>query len=283
MKRFITLKSFFTLFFLLIVNTGFSAGLNHSQSAINDQNNWIETFEGSSEDKIVSEVGNFVGIASVWEINGLVRCDSRHIKNGERAVLLKRSEDDNSSRQYMKMIQDKPNGAGIISVFHGTYTENTNGSWRLEVSNNGGETWDAFVQEIQEVPTQRGEYITFNVNIPGNIRIKITNITDFTGMSAITDDTPINIDDIMITDYNLNVDMEISMKDPVKVFSDGQTLYVENLENEGHIYIYDLNGKLLGSYKIDNDNMQVPLCRKGIFLIKITKQKSNKTYKISNR
>ncbi len=158
---------------------------------------FLETFEGTAANKASYVLGDFVGEATTWTVFGVVSsADTNDKKNGTRSVRLRDPNSTNADPHYFMMKNDKANGAGIISLYHGMYGTHTGAAtWKLEVSNDGGVTWNAFSQDVTSVPAALTK-ISFTVNVSGNIRIKITKTNSQSAGSS-----SINIDDIEITDY----------------------------------------------------------------------------------
>ncbi|MCL2649592.1 MAG: T9SS type A sorting domain-containing protein [Candidatus Azobacteroides sp.] len=239
-------------------------------SALPSAGTWIETFEGESANKAGYTEAEFIGVASTWDVFGIVTsADANDKKNGTRSVRLRDpSSTTNSASHFIEMVQDKPNGAGVISLYHGMYSNHTAAAtWKLEVSNNGGATWDAFSQEVTEVPTTF-TLISFTVNVAGNIRIKITKTNDPLSNSTI------NIDDIQITDYPSTGNKLVNISD-LNVYADNGTIYVKNLPEAAKVSVYDLAGKLI----TQTSATEIPLNVKGIYIVKV----NNQAFKVANK
>lgn len=90
---------------------------------------------------------------------------------------------------FIEMSFSKPNGLSEISIHHSTYGSDQSSEWFLEVSNNGGSSFDAFVSPVFS-STSIGALseITLPTNILGNIKIRIRKISGNTNR--------LNIDDI---------------------------------------------------------------------------------------
>ena len=94
------------------------------------------------------------------------------------------------------MLFDKTNGVGEVSLFHGLFSKDSGSgvTWTLAVSRDGGTSWDAFVSAPQTSSAEWHEAVFENVNVAGNVRLKLT----VTGGS---DSKRINVDDIGMSDY----------------------------------------------------------------------------------
>ena len=229
---------------------------------------WIETFEGESANKTAYAAKEFVGVAATWNVFGIVDGTANDKKNGARSARLR---DPGTSAQtdnhFIEMTEDKAKGAGIISLYHGMYSNHTGAAtYKLEVSNNGGTTWDAFSEEVTEVPTVFTKK-SFTVNVPGNIRIKITK-TNPTGTAS-----TINIDDIQITNYPATGEKIVNISD-VRVFAANNAIFVQGVDN-AKIAVYDLTGRLV----IKTNATVISLNAKGIYIVKV----NNQVFKVVNR
>jgi hypothetical protein len=220
---------------------------------------WMETFE-TENTKNSYAVGDYQGTAALWEVAGVVRNDdSNDKKNGLMSARLRDPNASNpDTHSYILMKEDKANGAGLITLSHGMYSNHTNGAYTLEVSNNGGATWNAYQAEVEEVPAELTSQ-NFVVNVEGNIRIKITK------QSAGT--SSINIDDIRITDYTPDGIGAVG-NSSVLVHVVGNTLFVKNIESGAKISVYDITGKL-----IKNTNThEITLPAKGIYIVRVNSE-----------
>ncbi|MCD7971251.1 MAG: hypothetical protein LUG18_01075 [Candidatus Azobacteroides sp.] len=102
---------------------------------------WLETFEGNADNKGSYQSAEFEGVAAIWNVYGVITStDDNDKKNGSRSVRLRDPNASNAEPHYVEMITDKPNGAGVISLYHGMYGTHTGGAWKIEVSNDGGYT-----------------------------------------------------------------------------------------------------------------------------------------------
>ncbi|MDR0682219.1 MAG: T9SS type A sorting domain-containing protein [Dysgonamonadaceae bacterium] len=226
---------------------------------------WMETFETETT-KNSYPAGDYQGTAALWEVFGLVRNDDDNDKkHGLAALRLRDPNTDNPEvHHYIAMKEDKANGAGQISLYHGMYSNHTGGAYTLEVSNNGGETWDAFTAEVEEVPSELTQ-IAFDANVSGNIRIKITK--EGSGRSSI------NIDDILITDYR--PDGFHTVNSPVYLYTQYNNLFVKNADVNAKITIFDLTGKQIESANAT----EFTLPAKGVYIVKV----NSEIFKIINK
>lgn len=101
-----------------------------------------------------------------------------------------------AAKNTLYMMFDKA-GAGVVSFNYGSYSNHSDGKFKLQKSTNGGVLWTDVSGEIT-VPVWSGTMLTFSqvVNEPGNVRFRIFMI------ETTNANTQVNIDDFMITDYN---------------------------------------------------------------------------------
>jgi hypothetical protein len=235
-----------------------------SFSAAKPAGAWFEDFE-STETKNSYAVGDYQGSAALWEAFAVINHDANDKRNGETSARLRDPNASNADPHYILMKEDKPLGAGVISLYHGMYGTHTGGAYTLEVSNNGGTTWNAFSAEVEEVPTT-WEKVSFTANVEGNIRIKITK-------TSATNSSTINIDDIQITDYPANSIATID--NDLFVYTANSTLFVKNLNEKEKISIYDIAGKLVNQ----TTATEIPLTNKGIYIVRI----NSHVFKVINK
>jgi hypothetical protein len=219
---------------------------------------WIETFE-TGPSKTSYNYGEYQGTAALWGAAAVIaNNDNSDKKNGLYSARLRDPRPNYDAAHYIEMKQDKGNGAGVISLYHGMYGTHTGGTYKLEVSNNGGSTWNAFVAEVEEVPATLTK-ISFTANVPGDIRIKITKTNSANNSS-------INIDDISITNYPGTGMSQIG--NDLSVYTTNSTLHVVGYDGKSPVTVYDLTGKLIQrAYSSD-----IVLPAKGIYIIKVNTQ-----------
>ncbi|MEN9570561.1 MAG: hypothetical protein RL172_1792, partial [Bacteroidota bacterium] len=93
------------------------------------------------------------------------------------------------------MLFDKTNGLGTVTVRHAIWGTDGSSTWQLEVSDNGGATYDAYVSPVQTTATTNiATTASFTVNLTGNsIRVRIVKLSG--------GGNRINIDNISLGDY----------------------------------------------------------------------------------
>lgn len=101
-----------------------------------------------------------------------------------------------SSGGELTMLFDKTNGVGEVSLFHGLYGSDSGVgvNWTLAVSRDAGATWNAFVSDAQTTAAAWRETVFGNVNVAGDVRLKLT-------VSGGSDAKRINVDDLAMSDY----------------------------------------------------------------------------------
>lgn len=102
----------------------------------------------------------------------------------------------NQNTMYMQF--DKA-GAGVVSFVYGSYSNHSGGEFILQKSTNAGVNWTDVGEKVV-VPAWSGTFLTYSalVNEPGNVRFRIF-------MTVTTNaNTQVNIDDFMVTDYNMD-------------------------------------------------------------------------------
>jgi hypothetical protein len=226
---------------------------------------WMETFETETM-KGSYEAGDYQGTAALWEVFGVIRNDDNNDKkHGQMALRLRDPNTANpEDHHYIEMKGDKANGAGQISLYHGMYGTHTGGAYTLDVSNNGGQSWDAFTAEVEDVPAEL-TLISFSANVEGNIRIKITKQGG--GSSSI------NLDDIKITDYKPNGINQPNSS--VYLYTLNNNLFVKNTEKNARITIFDVAGK-----QIEKTNAtEISLPAKGVYIVKVNAE----VFKVVNK
>jgi hypothetical protein len=87
---------------------------------------------------------------------------------------------------------DVTNGLSSLTIYHAKYGSDGNSTWRLEVSNNNGSSWDAYVSSDITTSSTTLTAETFNIDMCGSLRFKIVKRS---GGGA-----RINIDDIVLVE-----------------------------------------------------------------------------------
>ncbi len=162
-----------------------STATNNPLSTTTTDAPW-EDFE-TTNTKTSYVAGNVICKAGSWNMtDALLGTSASDRKNGLKSVRV----------QNVGFIQtnfDIADGIGIVNVAHARYGSDAVASWVLKVSNDGGTTWTAFVSDPVESSTTTLETATFNVNVPGNVRLRLEKLSGGNRLSW---------DDIYITNYS---------------------------------------------------------------------------------
>ncbi|WP_210521113.1 choice-of-anchor D domain-containing protein [Hymenobacter terricola] len=97
----------------------------------------------------------------------------------------------NAAATSIYMNFDKPNGAGIVTVYAGNFGPDSNGGFALDVSSDGGATWTAYTASRSGLTNSLVQY-AFTVNVGGPVRLR------FRGTTA---GARVDIDDVAIPNY----------------------------------------------------------------------------------
>ncbi len=158
---------------------------------------YVIDFEGENEHKIAYANGDLSLSGKLWNLNDVLVYKVHDIDewaNGNRSARLKGVK--NTS---MTMKEDKTNGLGTIRFDYKAWKDDNQVEWIVQYSTNQGVSWlqvgSSFTPQ-KEGPVKRFEE---NVNIAGNVRIRIIT-TSTAGTSTYR---RLNIDDIIMTDYNM--------------------------------------------------------------------------------
>jgi len=136
---------------------------------------------------------------NLWRVSGVgtMIADDHYIDT--RSIRLRGNLTDTLSLQNrIEMQHDRTEGFGTVSFYYGSYGTHSGGVINLEYSLNNGTTWKNAGSVTVQSWASSGSMMqkaTFDVNIPGPARIKITK----TPMSG---STSVNIDDLCFTDFS---------------------------------------------------------------------------------
>lgn len=145
--------------------------------------------------------GTYSGENGQWYIQGGTWGDSGNDnKWGRASIRLRLSEGSTGEKGSLELISDKENGLGEVRFWAGNYQEDAAKTLALtlQYSTDKGENWHNVASDI---PVKRGNNVTtngmseyrFEVNMPGQIRVKFTKADNTSG--------GINIDNIRLSDY----------------------------------------------------------------------------------
>ncbi len=146
-----------------------------------------------------------------WNLNNtLIGNLDNDKKNGTKSARLRHIGD-------MTMLEDKSGGLGTITLQYAKYgTDSTAPTLRVEYSTDGGNIWTQvgsdFDSNTQAALTEWSE----EVNVAGNVRIRISSISGSVGKRA-------NIDDIVLTDYSSSTESIVTGAISTAPFNPGGT------------------------------------------------------------
>lgn len=156
-------------------------GVVPSTSCITLSGPW-EDFETGT--KTGYAVGSVTCSAGSWTMDdALLGTSASDAKNGTKSVRIRNGS--------LTMDFDVTTGIGILRLYHAKYGTDVDGTWQLEASTDGGTTWTAYVSSPITSSSTTLTQQSFNLNLPGNVRVRVVK-TD--GGS-----NRINIDDITFT------------------------------------------------------------------------------------
>lgn len=145
---------------------------------------FIETFEPGT--KAAYTNGNATCNMGLWNFNdALIGTAAQDKKNGAKSARIQ-------ANGSITMLFDKANGAGVITVRHAVYGTDAASTWRVEVSNNYGASFDAYISPTITTSNTTLQTQTFTANVSGDIRIRIVKLSGTLRL---------NIDDIEIENY----------------------------------------------------------------------------------
>ncbi|MDI3504557.1 MAG: hypothetical protein PWP64_1493 [Candidatus Cloacimonadota bacterium] len=158
--------------------------------------------EGEGETKGAYASGDVNLSGKDWNFTeALIGTDAADFKNGLRSVRLR-----GYGSSMVSMLEDKAEGLGNLSFLYRRYGSDAQVEWIVEYSSDSGESWNQ-IGSAFSAPAS-GDVIRYseNVNVPGNIRIRIKSSAD-TGSS----NRRLNIDDILLTDYTAPSEPQINL------------------------------------------------------------------------
>ena len=159
---------------------------------------WAGTGYGGYANREVTDV------FGKWSVSAVTQPDAKDHYFGVRGARFRgnTTSTDTTNINRIEMKFDKPNGLGTVSFYYSSFGDNTGtvhsgGVIYLDYSTNGGTTWTNVGSVTAPKWVDGGSAMleaTFNVNVSGNVRIKIYKLSQ-------TGNTTVNIDNICITDY----------------------------------------------------------------------------------
>lgn len=136
-------------------------------------------------------------------------------------------------------------GIGTVTLNHGMYGTDADGTWRLEASIDNGSTWTAYVSPIYTATSASFATQVITVNLPGNVRFRIVKL------SVNNTSNRLNIDDIYITPYAAPVVPEIDVKgNAVSIASGDVTPSLADHTDFGSVS--EASGNIVRTFSIEN-------------------------------
>lgn len=167
-----------------------SVTLNGSVTAELPDDGYLVNFDGDGEVK-ASYASGTVSLSGLdWDMTEAVIGNlAGDFFNGIRSARL-----NGKATSSMTMLADKTGGLGTLSFPYRRYGTDAQVAWKVEYSTDAGTSWTQIGSDF----TATADVQTFSetVNVAGNVRIKISLVTD-TG----TSNKRLNIDDILLSDY----------------------------------------------------------------------------------
>ena len=130
----------------------------------NNRSGFTETFEGDSKGSYAGATVN-LGSGDWFLSDALLGTSTRDRKFNSRSVRVRNTG-------YAIMSFDLPNGASTVRVRHAKYGSDSNTSWRLISSTDGGASWQFAGGTINTTSTNLNT-VSFNVNITESVRFGV--------------------------------------------------------------------------------------------------------------
>ncbi|MFZ4399843.1 MAG: endonuclease [Bacteroidales bacterium] len=143
---------------------------------------WKEDFEIGSKtayatDTVTCSMGDWIFY------DALIGTSTSDRKNGIKAARLRYAN--------LRMYFDKTGGVDTITIYHAKYGNDANAVWKLQISNDGGSSWNYVGNPVTSSDTILTPAV-FSIKQPGSVRFNI---------ETTSNTNRINIDDISITNY----------------------------------------------------------------------------------
>jgi len=176
-----------------------------------------------------------------WRVAGVVtNTDANDHAFDTRSIRLRgnATADTLSNQNRVEMNFDRTNGIGTVSFNYASYSSHSGGIINLQYSTDQGETWIT-AETITNVPSwiAGGSQMleaSFDLDIPGNVRIRITK-------NSQSGSTSVNIDNICITDVQSNTVSTPTFTPSGGNFATPQNITI-NCTTEGAVIRYTTNG-----------------------------------------
>jgi hypothetical protein len=163
-------------------NAGGSSAWSSISAPISTISTW-ENFETGTKGSYTS--GNVTCTAGSWNLNdALIGTSASDRKYGLQSIRIQNTG-------IASINFDVTNGISSLTIHHALYGSDASATWRLEVSNNSGSTWDAYVSSDVTTSSTTLTAQTFNVDLCGTLRFRIVKRTG---------SQRINFDDIVLVE-----------------------------------------------------------------------------------
>ena len=181
---------------------------------------------------------NVTFATGLWRVVGHTTMDTNDRYNGKRSIRLRGNANDTC---HVTMLFDKPDGLGTLTFKYGSYSGHSNGQISAYYSTDQGSHWDLIGRLNAPSWVAGGKVLQtaeFEVNVPGNIRIKIARDGD------LKSSTSVNIDDLCLTDFTCENCVEAPTFNPPSGIQDegSQVNVTITSATAGATIRYTLNG-----------------------------------------
>ncbi|MCL2649990.1 MAG: T9SS type A sorting domain-containing protein [Candidatus Azobacteroides sp.] len=150
-----------------------------------------KSYEQRDPDKTFAG-GIYTGYQHTWNFAGATMGeDAKDQKWDRSSARIRLTEGPTGNSGYIEMMEDKPDGIGVIRFWAGYYDTDNNSYLKLSVSSDQGNSWQQVVAPSFIAKAWK-EY-QFTINKTGNIRLKIE--------KGDTSPSGINVDKIRMSDY----------------------------------------------------------------------------------
>ena len=159
---------------------------------------FIEDFETLSSGTGSYTGANLTFATGVYFVKGFTSMDGNDRFLGTRSIRMRGNDSDPTGNE-ITMTFDKPNGIGTVSFRYASYSTHSGGIFKVQYSADQGVVWNDVPNNSFTAPAFDAGvgmlYGSVDVNIPGNVRIRIYKASQGSGKS-------VNIDNIELSDFN---------------------------------------------------------------------------------
>lgn len=159
---------------------------------------FIEDFETLSSGTGSYTGANLTFATGVYFVKGFTTMDANDRFLGTRSIRMRGNASDPTGNE-ITMTFDKPNGIGTVSFRYASYSTHSGGTFVIQYSADQGVVWNDVPNNSFTAPAFDAGvgmlYGSVDVNIPGNVRIRIYKTSQGSG-------TSVNIDNIELSDFN---------------------------------------------------------------------------------